>query len=108
MNNTTCIRGGTDAFDQSNRLDGHVAVVTGGNGGIGLGMARGLARAGADLAIWGRNPDKNARAAGEIEGRGLSDLPQIPDRPPRAAHIRDLRPFRASVAERTIGFSATI
>lgn len=72
MNNTTRIRGGTDAFDQSDRLDGHVAVVTGGNGGIGLGMARGLARAGADLAIWGRNPDKNARAAGEIEALGAT------------------------------------
>ncbi|MEX1281383.1 MAG: SDR family NAD(P)-dependent oxidoreductase, partial [Acidimicrobiia bacterium] len=37
-------------------LDGKVAVVTGGNGGIGLGMARGLAKAGCDVAVWGRNP----------------------------------------------------
>lgn len=44
-------------------LTGHVALVTGGNGGIGLGMAMGLARAGATLAIWGTNPDKNAAAA---------------------------------------------
>jgi NAD(P)-dependent dehydrogenase (short-subunit alcohol dehydrogenase family) len=35
-------------------LQGHVALVTGGNGGLGLGMAEGLARAGADVAIWGR------------------------------------------------------
>ena len=36
-------------------LDGRVAIVTGGNGGIGLGMAQGLARAGAALLIAGRN-----------------------------------------------------
>jgi NAD(P)-dependent dehydrogenase (short-subunit alcohol dehydrogenase family) len=45
-------------------LTGHVALVTGGNGGIGLGMASGLADAGADVAIWGTNPEKN-EAAGE-------------------------------------------
>ncbi len=45
-------------------LTGHVALVTGGNGGIGLGMATGLADAGADVAIWGTNPEKN-EAAGE-------------------------------------------
>lgn len=43
-------------------LNGHVAVVTGGNSGIGLGMAQGLARAGAAVSIWGTNPDKNAQA----------------------------------------------
>ncbi|HEX4466716.1 MAG TPA: SDR family NAD(P)-dependent oxidoreductase [Solirubrobacteraceae bacterium] len=43
-------------------LTGHVAVVTGGNSGIGLGMAEGLAAAGADVAIWGRNADRNAAA----------------------------------------------
>ncbi|MFZ9543588.1 MAG: SDR family NAD(P)-dependent oxidoreductase, partial [Hylemonella sp.] len=41
-------------------LKGRVALVTGGNSGIGLGMARGLARAGATLAIAGRNLEKNA------------------------------------------------
>ena len=46
------------AFD----LDGQVAVVTGGNGGIGLGIALGLAGAGAKVAIWGRNEAKNAEA----------------------------------------------
>ena len=44
-------------------LTGHVALVTGGNSGIGLGMALGLARAGADVAIWGTNPTKNEVAA---------------------------------------------
>lgn len=47
-------------------LSGHVALITGGNGGIGLGMARGLAAAGADVVIWGTNEDKNAAAAGEL------------------------------------------
>ena len=47
-------------------LTGRKAAVTGGNGGIGLGMARGLARAGADLAILGRNPEKTRAAAEAI------------------------------------------
>lgn len=51
-------------------LSGRVAVVTGGNGGIGLGMARGLAKAGADIAIWARNEQKNAAARTELEGLG--------------------------------------
>ena len=51
-------------------LTGRVAVVTGGNGGIGLGMARSLAAAGASVAIWGRNPDKNREAAAELSGSG--------------------------------------
>lgn len=55
------------AFD----LSGRVAVVTGGNGGIGLGMARGLARAGADVAVVGRNAEKNAAAIGEIQALGV-------------------------------------
>ncbi len=49
-------------------LDGRVAVVTGGNGGIGLGMARGLASAGARVAVVGRNPEKNAAATEELGG----------------------------------------
>jgi NAD(P)-dependent dehydrogenase (short-subunit alcohol dehydrogenase family) len=43
-------------------LSGRGAVITGGNGGIGLGMARGLLAAGARVAIWGSNPDKTAKA----------------------------------------------
>ncbi|MDO9460868.1 MAG: SDR family oxidoreductase [Alphaproteobacteria bacterium] len=39
-------------------LKGKVAIVTGGNGGLGLGIARGLANAGADVAIVGRNQEK--------------------------------------------------
>jgi NAD(P)-dependent dehydrogenase (short-subunit alcohol dehydrogenase family) len=51
-------------------LSGRVAVVTGGNGGIGLGMADALARAGADVAVWGRNPDKNSAAAEQLGAHG--------------------------------------
>ena len=43
-------------------LSGHGAVVTGGNGGIGYGMARALLAAGARVAIWGNRPDKTERA----------------------------------------------
>ena len=46
-------------------LSGKVAVVTGGNGGIGLGMARGLARAGANIAVAARNADKSAGAVAD-------------------------------------------
>jgi len=51
-------------------LTGHVSVVTGGNRGIGLGMARGLAKAGAQVAIWSRAEDRNREAVGEIESFG--------------------------------------
>jgi len=52
-------------------LSGKVAIVTGGNGGIGLGMARGLAAAGAKVAIAGRDPAKNAAAARELGGLAI-------------------------------------
>jgi NAD(P)-dependent dehydrogenase (short-subunit alcohol dehydrogenase family) len=43
-------------------LSGHVVVISGGNAGIGLGFARGIARAGGDVVIWGRREEKNAEA----------------------------------------------
>ncbi|MEM7613050.1 MAG: SDR family oxidoreductase [Pseudomonadota bacterium] len=51
-------------------LTGHVALITGGNGGIGLAFGRGLVKAGAAVAIWGRNEDKNAAAVAELESLG--------------------------------------
>jgi 2-deoxy-D-gluconate 3-dehydrogenase len=51
-------------------LTGRVAIVTGGNGGIGLGMARGLARAGAAVVVAGRNAGKNEAAVAELDGLG--------------------------------------
>ena len=55
-------------------LSGRVAVVTGGNGGIGLGIARGLAQAGAAIAIWARDAAKNGAAVKELEGLGARAL----------------------------------
>jgi 2-deoxy-D-gluconate 3-dehydrogenase len=51
-------------------LTGKVAIVTGGNGGIGLGMARGLAQVGAAVVVAGRNEKKNADAVANLEALG--------------------------------------
>jgi hypothetical protein len=51
-------------------LTGKVALITGGNSGIGLGMATALAQAGADIAIWGTNTTKNAMAKAKLDTTG--------------------------------------
>jgi 2-dehydro-3-deoxy-D-gluconate 5-dehydrogenase len=51
-------------------LSGKVAVVTGDNGGIGFGMARGLAEAGSAVVVAGRNAEKSARAVKELQALG--------------------------------------
>ena len=51
-------------------LTGKVALVTGGNGGIGLGLAEALAQAGADIAIWGTNEAKNEAARARLAATG--------------------------------------
>ena len=53
-------------------LTGRVAIVTGGNGGIGLGMARGLASAGAHVLIAGRDAEKNRAAVAELGGEAAA------------------------------------
>jgi NAD(P)-dependent dehydrogenase (short-subunit alcohol dehydrogenase family) len=60
-------------------LSGRVALITGGNGGIGLGFATGLAKAGADIIIWGRNPGKNNAARAALEAHGVNVLAQQVD-----------------------------
>ena len=71
-----------DLFD----LSGKVALVTGGNSGIGLGFAEGLARHGADVCIWGTNESKNAAAEEKLKQYGgkvlalqcdVGDQPQV-------------------------------
>ena len=54
------------------RLDGLVAVVTGGGAGIGRGIAEGLHAFGAQVAIWERNADTAASAAAAVDGLGLT------------------------------------
>jgi NAD(P)-dependent dehydrogenase (short-subunit alcohol dehydrogenase family) len=71
-------------------LTGKVALVTGANSGIGFGFARGLARAGADVVIWGRREDRNAEAVARLSeygGRVIS----------RALDVRDERAVAAGV-----------
>ena len=60
-------------------LTHHVALVTGGNGGIGLGMAEGLASQGASVAIWGTNAAKNAAAAERLRALGNPVLDLVCD-----------------------------
>jgi 2-deoxy-D-gluconate 3-dehydrogenase len=60
-------------------LSGRVALVTGGNGGIGLGMARGLAEAGAAVAVAGRNTAKSEAAAAELAKLGARTAVVIGD-----------------------------
>jgi 2-deoxy-D-gluconate 3-dehydrogenase len=60
-------------------LAGKVAIVTGGNGGIGLGMARGLANAGAAIAVVGRNAPKSDAAVAEIRESGGNAISVVAD-----------------------------
>ena len=71
----------TKLFD----LGGKVAVVTGGNGGIGLGMARGLADAGAAVVIVGRNAAKSNAAVADLKARGGRAISIVADVTDQAA-----------------------
>lgn len=66
-------------------LHGKVAIVTGGNGGIGLGMAQGLADAGAAVAIVARNEAKSNDAVAELRQRGAKAISIVADVTDKAA-----------------------
>jgi 2-dehydro-3-deoxy-D-gluconate 5-dehydrogenase len=66
-------------------LSGKVAIVTGGNGGIGLGMARGLADAGAVIAIVGRNAAKSDAAVAQLKQHGAKAISVVADVADQAA-----------------------
>src|SRR5258708_30690376 len=95
----------TGLFD----LGGKVAIVTGGNGGIGLGMARGLAEAGAGIAIVGRNEAKSVAAVTDLKQPGPTAISITPDGthkaagPPMVARLtRELRPVDTLVNHRRL------
>jgi 2-dehydro-3-deoxy-D-gluconate 5-dehydrogenase len=77
-------------------LKGKVALVTGGNGGIGLGIARGLMQAGAKVAIAGRNESKNAAALKDL-GAGAIGV---------KADVNDAAAVMRMVAETVESFGA--
>lgn len=60
-------------------MDGKVVVISGGNSGIGLGFARGIARAGGDVVIWGRRKDANEAAKASLAEFGTRVLTQEVD-----------------------------
>ncbi len=72
-------------------LTGRVALVTGGNGGIGLGMATGLAEAGAAIAVVGRNPAKGEAAVQQLRALGVDSAfiaADVSDEPGCRAAVR--------------------
>ncbi len=58
-------------------LTGHTSVVTGGNRGIGLGLARGLSKAGASVCVWGRDLDAAERAVAQLRSLGAGEAEAV-------------------------------
>jgi 2-deoxy-D-gluconate 3-dehydrogenase len=86
---------GTSAMTaQLFNLRGKVAIVTGGNGGIGLGMVLGLAEAGADIAIVGRNQAKSNAAVADLKqfgGRAIAVAADVTDEVAVTAMVERVR-----------------
>jgi 2-dehydro-3-deoxy-D-gluconate 5-dehydrogenase len=78
-------------------LKGKVAIVTGGNGGIGLGMAHGLADAGADIAVVGRNEDKSKAAVAGLSARGVRAISVAADVTDKEAVSRMVERVRSEI-----------
>jgi NAD(P)-dependent dehydrogenase (short-subunit alcohol dehydrogenase family) len=76
-------------------LAGKVALITGGNRGIGLGMAEALAQAGADVVIWGSNAEANLKAEGKLTQYGVRVLAQRVD-------VADEHAVSAAMAEAAV------
>src|SRR5258708_9074489 len=86
-------------------LGGRAAIITGGNGGIGLGMAQALAAAGCSVSIWGRNAEKNKAAAASMAGAPVKidtrvcDVTDVPsEKSAMAAPLATLRPLVRSLS----------
>lgn len=91
-------------------LSGRVALVTGGNGGIGRSIALGFAQAGAAVVILGRNPEKNKKVLSELESRGAraiaiqSDITERTQIRPAVARVeKELGPVGILVNNAGIG-----
>jgi NAD(P)-dependent dehydrogenase (short-subunit alcohol dehydrogenase family) len=77
-------------------MRGKTVIVTGGNAGIGLGFARGIARAGGDLVIWGRRKEANDKAVAELALLGTRVMAQEVD---VADEARVIAAFAEAVAQ---------
>jgi NAD(P)-dependent dehydrogenase (short-subunit alcohol dehydrogenase family) len=78
-------------------LKGKVALITGGNRGIGFGMAEALAQAGADIVIWGSNAEHNLAAEGKLDRLGVRVLVQKVDVSDEAAVVAGMAEAAASM-----------
>src|SRR6202165_534439 len=86
-----------EALDRIFDLTGRVAIITGGNGGIGLGIAQALAAAGCNVSIWGRNAEKNKNAAATMAGcTGKVD--------PRICDVSDPASVKSAMAATLVAF----